>query len=181
LAAGATQVTKITNDQRISERERCDQLSALCESIVREAAKFNEIVSTVEQLSAEAEASALCKAVSRYPNDRLLAIATSVASRVKPERVAALLRARQDIETCAALLSAPVELGITADMDSRVCDALRDRLLDSYDPAVRKSVADTQFAVSRLRHGIEAATATVRRLTGVEEAPATRTVRVNNP
>jgi hypothetical protein len=168
-------VTAIKANKRISESERTSQLAAVSDAFTPEAAKLGEVVATVAALASEAERAALNKSVARFDPQRMLAVATAIAARPKPERVAALLRARHDAETASAIVGAPAELGITADVDPRVLDALRDTLID---PTVRKTVSDTAFACSRLRVGIEAATATLRRLSGTSEVPATRIRRV---
>jgi hypothetical protein len=90
-------------------------------------------------------------------------------------RMSALMRARGDAETAAALLSAPAELNVLDGIDSRMTAMLYDTLID---PTVWRATSDTQFAVGRMKHGLEASVSTIRKLTNIIEPPATRMVRV---
>jgi hypothetical protein len=159
-------VAAIRKDERISEVERRDRLAAVCDEFTPQAERINEVTASVAGLASEAERSALNKAVAKYDPARLLGIATAVASRPHEGKVSALLRAKSDPEAAAALFSCPAEIGALEGLDPRMTAMLRDVLID---PAVARAVSDTQFAVTRMKVGLEATVATIRKLTGIEQ------------
>jgi hypothetical protein len=174
----SAKATAVAGDVRISETERVAQWRALHNATASEIAKLSEIVTAVEATTTEHEAAALLKAVGAFDPARLLSIAERVGARPRESRLNSYLRARSDRELAAALIAAPAELGCLEGIDARVCDVLRDQLIDSADPKLRASIAATRFAVARARAGIEFAGAHVNRITKTEQPMRERLVRV---
>jgi hypothetical protein len=175
----AAKAVALSNDGRWSEPERARQLTALADETIPQITEISEVVSAVALLCDESERSELRKAREQFDPVRALAIAQAIAGRSREGKLSALLRARtSDPEAAAAIYFAPKELSVADGLDQRLVDSLKDQLLDSVDPKLRTTLDQTRFALGRLNAGIENATAQLRRLCRVEEAPAARIERV---
>jgi hypothetical protein len=64
------------------------------------------------------------------------------------------------------LRKCPAEIGALEGFDPRMTAMHRDVLIH---PAVARAVSDTQFAVTRMKVGLEATVATIRKLTGIKQ------------
>jgi hypothetical protein len=159
----ANRATALAADPRWADAEKQKQLTALCDATLAELAPMAEVVASVEALASEHEAAALRTAIGKFDPARLLAIQQSLSSRSREQRLSAVMRARAgDAETCAAIISAPREFSILDDIDERVIDGLRDRLVDK---GLRTTFAATRFACMRFRVGWQNSIDVLRNLT----------------